>query len=372
MAFQLKLVEACWDWWETLASNQTRHHTTLPSMHPRTGCVVFGPRFDKQNWYPICSDWSGRAGIGSSMLDPWAFQDSWSFALYLLQAMALDEVPPVALMQSTETYVCSNKIKTIWSSFWLFLFCSNQPLNKDVISYNSAINACAKEKGPPGRSNQLEFSQLYGFLFWAPQDGQWQLAIYLLLAMQQSRLHPDVISASDELGKSCAAADDERSLCRCISILLFDSISWSGIRSNEGHKVAWVQYAVPRVSTVCHIQGLVAEFLSDTRGFSSSSLSCARASCWQLALQHLWWMDSAKANSNKPGGLGQRMWLAMMLMFADICDLFFWIKSPLTQLAETLNCWVRLCPFQSPWWWDAETERLFGPFWVQWAHSFLV
>ena len=38
IAFELKMVEACWDWCETLASNQTRHRTTLPSMHPRTGC----------------------------------------------------------------------------------------------------------------------------------------------------------------------------------------------------------------------------------------------------------------------------------------------------------------------------------------------
>lgn len=47
-------------------------------------------------------------GIGSSMLwDLRAFQDSWSFALYLLHAMALDEVPPVAWMRSIETNVCS-------------------------------------------------------------------------------------------------------------------------------------------------------------------------------------------------------------------------------------------------------------------------
>lgn len=129
-------------------------------MHPRTGC-----------WGLLRSE----LGIGSSMLwDPQTFQESWSFALYLLHAMALDEVPPVAWMRSIQTNVCSEitlTIRTIRSSFLLFLFCSNHSLNEDVISYNSAINACAKEKDPPGRSNQLKFCKLYGIAGWPMAAG---------------------------------------------------------------------------------------------------------------------------------------------------------------------------------------------------------
>lgn len=93
--------------------------------------------------------------------------------------------------------------------FFLVVLVLQQPHSKQGRDQLQQCDQClCKGEGPPEDQTSSNFPNST-----ASQDGQWQLAIYLLLAMQQARLHPDVISALEELGKCCAGADNERSLC---------------------------------------------------------------------------------------------------------------------------------------------------------------
>lgn len=157
-----------------------------------------------------------------------------------------------------------------------------------------------RRRTPREDQTSSNFSQLYGI-------AGWPMAAGYLSAFGDAPL-PLAPRCDKCLGRNLESVVQGLTMKdHCVYLRWQHFVKWNQVKRRARSSMSVIRR--PKGWRVCRIQGLVAEFLSDARGFSSSSLSCARASCWLLALQHLWWMDSAKANSSKRGGLGQRMWL---------------------------------------------------------------